>query len=124
MKKEEINIRIEAEIKNKFKQICDNENTTMSNKIQRFINEEIYHNIKNIKTKLIKTIVEPIILNNLFETIDVMKLNIETELNENLSFNTNISKLENLKGFTFLQITYQSDNDGIVVLDITIKNSY
>jgi hypothetical protein len=45
MKKEEINIRIEAELKNKFKQICNDENTTMSNKILDFI-------INEIKTKM------------------------------------------------------------------------
>jgi hypothetical protein len=46
MKKKEINIRIEAEIKNKFKQICDDEKTTMSNKISYFILNEIKTNKK------------------------------------------------------------------------------
>ena len=41
MKKEEINFRIESELKNKFKQICNDENTTMSNKILDFIINEI-----------------------------------------------------------------------------------
>lgn len=41
MKTEEINIRVEAEVKNIFKKICDSENTTMSNKILCFILDEI-----------------------------------------------------------------------------------
>jgi len=45
MKTEEINVRINTEIKNQFKEICELEKTTMSNKIHDFI-------LSEIKTKL------------------------------------------------------------------------
>jgi hypothetical protein len=41
MKQEDITLRIDSNLKDDFKTICDIENTTMSNKIHEFINEEI-----------------------------------------------------------------------------------
>ena len=49
MKKEEINLRISPILKKEFQEICENEETTMSNKIQGFI-------ITEVKTKKIKTL--------------------------------------------------------------------
>ncbi len=41
MKEDEIKIRINAEIKEKFKLLCQKDNISMSNKIQNFIIDEI-----------------------------------------------------------------------------------
>ena len=49
MKKEEINIRITPTLKKDFQDICESDETTMSNKISEFI-------IKEVKTKKIKTL--------------------------------------------------------------------
>lgn len=49
MKKEEINLRITPTLKKEFQDICEFENTTMSNKIQNFI-------LTEVKTKKIKTL--------------------------------------------------------------------
>jgi hypothetical protein len=49
MKKEEINLRITPTLKKEFQDICEFENTTMSNKIQCFI-------LTEVKTKKIKTL--------------------------------------------------------------------
>lgn len=56
MKTDDINIRIKTKTKNQFKEICENEETTMSNKITFFIIEEIKKNspIRILTKKLIK----------------------------------------------------------------------
>jgi hypothetical protein len=50
MKKEEIKIRISTKLKQDFKNICENEETSMSNKITAFIFDEV-RGKKNIKNK-------------------------------------------------------------------------
>lgn len=47
MKEEEIKIRITPSLKKDFQDICENEDTTMSNKINSFI-------VKEVKTKKVK----------------------------------------------------------------------
>jgi len=49
MKEEEIKIRVNPILKKDFQDICENEETTMSNKINSFI-------VKEVKTKKIKTL--------------------------------------------------------------------
>ena len=52
MKKEEIKIRISTTLKQDFQDICENEETTMSNKINGFIFDEVkFKKIENLKNK-------------------------------------------------------------------------
>ena len=41
MKDEDITLRVDSELKDDFKKICDNEETTMSNKLHDFIKKEV-----------------------------------------------------------------------------------
>jgi len=59
MKKEEINIRITPSLKKDFQGICENEETTMSNKINNFIVNEVKS--KKINTFENKTITKQLI---------------------------------------------------------------
>jgi len=60
MKKEEINLRITPTLKKEFQDICEFENTTMSNKIQNFI-------LTEVKTKKIKTLENRILTKRLIK---------------------------------------------------------
>jgi antitoxin component of RelBE/YafQ-DinJ toxin-antitoxin module len=52
MKKEEIKIRVSTTLKQDFQDICENEETTMSNKINNFIFDEIKtKKIENLKNR-------------------------------------------------------------------------
>ncbi len=59
MKKEEINIRITSNLKKDFQEICENDETTMSNKLSEFIIKEV--NTKKIKTLENRTLTKQLI---------------------------------------------------------------
>jgi len=59
MKEEEIKIRVTPSLKKDFQDICENEDTTMSNKINSFIVKEV--KIKKVKLPKNKTITKQLI---------------------------------------------------------------
>ena len=65
MKKSEINIRINSFLKEDFKKICDDSNISMSEKIIEYIERDV-SNSKSLKISLLRKIIEPYLLDNLF----------------------------------------------------------
>ena len=69
MKKSEINIRINSFLKEDFKKICDDSNISMSEKIIEYIERDV-SNSKSLKISLLRKIIEPYLLDNLFSEQD------------------------------------------------------
>jgi antitoxin component of RelBE/YafQ-DinJ toxin-antitoxin module len=113
MKKEEIKIRITSKLKNDFKRICDNENTTMSNKIHGFIYDKVeIEKTIPIRVSLVKSISEKILTENLFEDLKSIKNLLEEELKNGLNFKTNVSEFKKNGNITFGDVYFKiNDND-------------
>ncbi len=84
MKKEEIKIRISTTLKQDFQDICENEETTMSNKINDFIFNEV--KTKKIENLINKTSVQKLIHFNvhnrngrLYQKSDLLKINLDDD---------------------------------------------
>lgn len=96
MKKTEIKIRINSELKQDFQDICENEETTMSNKINDFIFEEV--KTKKIENLTNKTTIQKLIHFNvhnkngrLYQKNDLL----EIKLDEDGLEYTELDKLNN-----------------------------
>jgi antitoxin component of RelBE/YafQ-DinJ toxin-antitoxin module len=113
MKKEEIKIRINTKLKDDFKRICENENTTMSNKIHEFIYNKVEREkTKPIRVSLVKSIAEKVLTEHLFEDLKLVKPLLEKELNNGLNFNTTVTEFKNNGNITFGDVYFKiNDND-------------
>lgn len=88
MKESEIKIRIDSETKTKFRNKCSLEKITMSDKINKFINEDVSNLVtpinleleKPIRVVLVKLILNKILNDFLFE----YQSNLKTTLDESL----------------------------------------
>ena len=102
MKEEGIKIRIDSEIKEQFKKICDEDTTTMSDKIHYFIINEIKtKSLKNIKRLKIESKNENVngVLNDLFNNILKVEFNLTSWSREILKSKNLFLKLEIDKDF-------------------------
>jgi len=105
MKETEIKIRINSELKNKFKNKCKIESLSMSDKIIKFINDDInfitdgifLSQEKSIKILLTKMVLNKVLTNELFEFNHTLKTVLEKTLKENLSFETIVSEIKTNK---------------------------
>jgi hypothetical protein len=103
MKETEIKIRVSSELKNKFKNKCKIESLSMSDKIIKFINDDInfitdgvfLSKEKSIRLLLTKMVLNKVLINQLFEFNDTLKTVLEQTLKENLSFETIVSEIKN-----------------------------
>jgi hypothetical protein len=101
MKETEIKIRINSELKRKFKNKCKIEFLSMSDKIVNFINDDInciedgvyLTQEKSIRILLTKMVLNKILTNGLFEFTDTLKKVLEDALKENLGFETIVSDI-------------------------------
>jgi len=102
MKESEIKIRINTELKNKFKNKCKLDSLSMSDKIIKFINDDVnfitdgvyLSQEKSIRILLIKMVLNRVLTNGLFEFNNTIKTVLENSLKENLSFETIVSDIQ------------------------------
>lgn len=126
MKKVEIKIRINEKLKGDFKKICENENTTMSNKIHEFIYNKVEEEkTKPIRVSLVKSICEKIFTEHLFDELNSIKPLLEKELNNMLNFETKVSEIQNNSSVTFGSVYFKlnDDDEKPYVLDFSIVSN-
>jgi hypothetical protein len=116
MKETELKIRLSKEFKSKFKNKCERENITMSNKLYNLINNYIDDGIviehyKSIRIILVKTILSKILNLLLFENIDSAKGIIESEFQNNLIFETKLNlKIDNENNICYGDVFFQLED--------------
>ena len=93
MKNSIINVRIDSLSKDAFKEVCDAEGVTMSNKIIDLIVEYTYKG-KTLKSRLVKVLLNDFLPSVLFETTVDARAAIQNYLDEHLAFNCQVSELK------------------------------
>lgn len=93
MKDSIINVRIDSLSKEEFKEVCDAEGVTMSNKIVDLIVEYTYKG-KTLKSRLVKMLLNELLPMVLFETVADARVAIQSYLDEHLAFNCQVSELK------------------------------
>lgn len=93
MKDSIINVRIGSLSKEEFKEVCDAEGVTMSNKIVDLIVEYTYKG-KTLKSRLVKMLLNELLPMVLFETTVDARVAIQSYLDEHLVFNCQVSELK------------------------------
>ena len=121
MKETEIKIRIDSELKNKFKNKCKIDKLSMSDKIINFINDEINFIAdgiylspeKPIRILLVKMILNKVLNDELFKFSDIFKQNLENILKENLAFETIVSNIifNNENNMFYGEVTFYSEDN-------------
>lgn len=103
MKETDIKLRLSSDLKTKFKNKCNSENTTMTNKLLGFINNDIYSfdeivitPDKSIRYLLVKSILNKVIIDLSFEYVDDFKVKLEKALHSNLTFEIIVSDIKSL----------------------------
>lgn len=93
MKNSIINVRIDSLSKEKFKDVCDAEGVTMSNKIVDLIVEYTYRG-NTLKSRLVKMLLSELLPAVLFETAADARAIIQSHLGEHLAFDCQVSELK------------------------------
>lgn len=130
MKETEIKIRINAELKNKFKNKCKIDSLSMSDKIVKFINDDInfitdgifLSQEKSVRILLTKIVLNKILTNELFEFNHTLKTVLENALKENLSFETIVSDVQynNENNMTYGSISFYLEDRTPYNIDFTV----
>ncbi len=78
---------------------------------------------KSYRGMLVEVIVKSFIEENLFESVDDLKENLQERLNLNLKFETNVFDIETKNGHTFGKIFFECENGIVRVMDFIITGS-
>lgn len=128
MKKTEIKIRISEKDKTDFKKICMVEDTTMSNKINRYITNEINDSFiitvnKSVKVALLRLTVGEVLHEMSFTkvlSLDYIKGKIEEGISKYLSFETVVEMLDSKDGYTSGIISFELEDNTPYSINFTI----
>jgi antitoxin component of RelBE/YafQ-DinJ toxin-antitoxin module len=130
MKETEIKIRINSELKNKFKNKCKIESLSMSDKIVKFINDDInfitdgiyLSQEKSIRILLTKIVLNKVLTHELFQFNDKLKTVLENTLKENLSFETVVSDVQynNENNMTYGSVFFYLEDRTPYNIDFTV----
>lgn len=130
MKETEIKIRINSELKNKFKNKCKIDSLSMSDKIVKFINDDInfitdgiyLSQEKSIRILLTKMVLNKVLTNELFEFNHTLKTVLENILKENLSFETIVSDVQynNENNMTYGSVSFYLEDRTPYNIDFTV----
>ena len=130
MKETEIKIRINSELKNKFKNKCKIESLSMSDKIVKFINDDInfitdgiyLSQEKSIRILLTKIVLNKVLTHELFQFNDKLKTVLENILKENLSFETVVSDVQynNENNMTYGSVFFYLEDRTPYNIDFTV----
>lgn len=120
MKKEEINIRIEPLLKKDFKNMCEFNGFTMSEKLIELIEREVY-SANSVKLTILRKIIEPFISSIYFEPINNYKNLIQDHIKKYVSFDFIISDIVYKDGVWSGQIIVE-DYGKQYLLDYSIIN--
>lgn len=78
---------------------------------------------KTYRGMLIDVILTSIINDSLFDIVDGLKENIQEKLNLNLKFETNVSDIETIKGYSVGQITFEDEFGEMRVINYTLDGN-
>jgi hypothetical protein len=130
MKETEIKIRIDNELKTKFKNKCYTEKTSMSNKIIKIINEDVnflndgiyFEQEKPIRVNLVKMVLYNTLNEFMFEFCDDLKPSLEKKFKENLNFKVIVSEIKNneIEKFHYGNVYFYLENNTPICIDYTV----
>lgn len=133
MKENEIKIRIDSETKTKFRNKCNSEKITMSDKINKFINEDINNIVGSIKLELekpIRVVLVKLILNKilhdcLFEYHSDLKTTLDENFKKNLGFEVFVSDIKVSKEYnnTYGNVIFKLEDDTPICIDFNVCNN-
>lgn len=130
MKETEIKIRINSELKSKFKNKCKIESLSMSDKIIKFINDDInfikdgiyLSQEKSIRILLTKIVLNKILIDGLFEFNNTLRESLEKMLNETLIFETIVSdvRFSSENNMTYGSVGFYLEDNTPYNIDFTV----
>lgn len=82
--------------------------------------EGVNVSVKSLRCLLIETIVNKIILNNVFEPLNNTQILIQNELDKHLKFETKVSEVLEKNKFQVADIQFQDENGVARVINLTI----
>ena len=77
-------------------------------------------NTKSQRGLTIEGIVNPFLKNNEFTEVDICKQKLQEELNNNLNFKADITKVENGNNISLFEILFENENGDSSVLNVTV----
>lgn len=77
-------------------------------------------NTKSQRGLTIEGIVNPFLENNAFTEVDIRKQKLQEELNNNLNFKADITKVENGNNISLFEILFENENGDSSVLNVTV----
>lgn len=77
-------------------------------------------NNKSNRGILIEEVINNTVIENIFNSEDELKENLQVELNNQLSFETLVSDIETKDGFNFGQVVFKNEDSVDSVIDFTI----
>jgi|TARA_R110000868_G_C10321271_1_gene713166 archaellum component FlaF (FlaF/FlaG flagellin family) len=77
-------------------------------------------NTKSQRGLTIEGIVNPFLENNAFTEVDICKQKLQEELNNNLNFKADITKVENGNNISLFEILFENENGDSSVLNVTV----
>jgi antitoxin component of RelBE/YafQ-DinJ toxin-antitoxin module len=133
MKETEIKIRIDSETKTKFRNKCSLEKITMSDKINKFINEDVSNLVspinleleKPIRIVLVKLILNKILNDCLFEYDENLKTTLDENFKKNLGFEVFVSDIKVTEEYniTYGNVIFKLEDDTPICIDFNVCNS-
>lgn len=131
MKESEIKIRIDDELKIKFKNKCHSEKTSMSDKLINFIKKDINFDndnfkiemIKPIRTNLVKTLLYRVLNKFSFEYSNDLKIILEQNFKENLKFDVTVSEIKKVYGenISYGNVFFNLEDDSLICIDFNVS---
>jgi len=132
MKESEIKIRIDFETKTKFRNKCSLEKITMSDKINKFINEDVSNLVtpinleleKPIRVVLVKLILNKILNDFLFEYQSNLKTTLDESFKKNLGFEVFVSDIKTTEEYniTYGNVIFNLEDDTPICIDFNVCN--
>ena len=132
MKESEIKIRIDSETKTKFRNKCSLEKITMSDKINKFINEDVSNLVtpinleleKPIRVVLVKLILNKILNDFLFEYKSNLKTTLDESFKKNLGFEVFVSDIKTTEEYniTYGNVIFNLEDDTPICIDFNVCN--